>query len=276
VLERSADYILKILLVEWVITALKIICLIGMVAIIYFVIQRIRRGDEVKFFWFIQLSPNRVVEKQKIEFQNLNADSKQKTQIIKALNQIFQEVVNLLTSQSQVDYEQNKKALYDCILYSIGSILTKQKSDTHRVAIFIDNKDGYLRICEGFGFSSERKKQLRLKINDSAAGYTFRTGTPYYSGDVQISGTHFKVDSTSSESIKSLMCVLIKCGNIKLGVLSIDGQEINSFTKDDLDYLTYFADALTPLMYIEHINAYGEDGDTDVQNIEGESKERLA
>ncbi|MNN86346.1 hypothetical protein D3C81_2037540 [compost metagenome] len=36
-----------------------------------------------------------------------------------------------------------------------------------------------------------------------------------------------------------------------LGVLSIDGQEKDSFTKDDLDHLKYFANAITSFMLIE-------------------------
>ncbi len=275
-MEAIYKLILKAGSLPWVIHCIAILIILSLILIFFLIFQRIRKGDDFKFFWFIQLKSSRIVEALRRDLSNLNEDAKQKTQVIKTLNQVSLEIANVMCSESQEEYQSNKKAVFDFILYSIGSVLTKQKSNNHRVAIFTNNGDGNLKIYEGFGFSSEGKRELRLNIDNSSAGHTYRTAEPYISGDVSSPGNSYKRHPKATKTIKSLMCVPIKCDKITLGVLSIDGQEGNSFTKDDLDYLKYFADALTPLMLIEYIDKQKEEGESNGQTGDQRSSKQLA
>jgi len=245
----------------WFKIALPSVILIGFTALFWFSIKRIRKGDEFSLLNIIKISPNRIVQEQNEMIRNLNEDSKQKSHVLKILNQMILETINVSVSKSYDEFLQNRKAVYEYILHSIGVVLTKNKSNSHRVAIFVDNKDGYLKIHEGLGYSSEGRKHLRLKIDDSAAGYVFRTGSIYNSGNVDEPGNHFKRHPMATKDYKSLMCVPIQYGKMILGVLSIDGQEENSFSKDDETYLVYFANALASFMSIENmINSLKEAG----------------
>jgi transcriptional regulator with GAF, ATPase, and Fis domain len=260
--KKLVELIAKATSTPWAQTSIAIIVVVTLAAILFFVVNRIRKGDDFNFLWIIQLKPNRIVEQQKTAFDNLNEDAKQKAQVIKILNQVAIETARVLNSDTGEEYIRNKKSVYDYILYSIGVVITKQKSNNHRVAIFVKDTGGqHLLVHEGVGYSSEGKLKLRLDIHNSAAGYTFRTGEIFHSGDVTAPGSMFRIHPKATKSIKSLMCVPIKCDNMTLGVLSIDGQEENSFTKDDQDYMTYFANALTSLMLMEYIyDKRGEGG----------------
>ncbi|MBC8080727.1 MAG: GAF domain-containing protein [Gorillibacterium sp.] len=229
------------------------------------VFTRAKNGAEISIFKFIVVKPDKYLQQLKDSLRDMNEDSKQKTQVIKILNQVSVEVSKAFATKSMNEFVEIKEEIYTYLLYSIGTVLTKQKSNTHRVAIFVDDQNGYLRIHKGIGYSSDGKKKLRLSINKSAAGEVFRTGEHYLCGDVMSSGNLFAPNPKATKSINSLMCIPIKCDKITLGVLSIDGQEKDSFTKDDKDYLDYFANALSSLMFIEYINEHREVGDGNEQ-----------
>ncbi|MNO45388.1 GAF domain protein [compost metagenome] len=198
------------------------------------------------------MKPNDIIKQQKESFEKLNTDDLQKTQILKILNSINVEIAEALQCESIEEFESTKQHLYNLLLYSTATVLTKTKSNSHRIAIFMKDGDtNQLKIHEGQGYSNEGKTHLRLDVNNSAAGKVFTSGEPYISGDITSEGNLFKRHPKSTKTYMSLMCVPIKCGNMVLGVLSIDGQEKDSFTKDDLDHLKYFANAITSFMLIE-------------------------
>lgn len=211
---------------------------------------RILRGDELKI-WKIELKSNKLLEQQKKLFEALNEDAKQKNQIIKLLDQINQEISKSLFCPRE-EFNRRKSDIYSFILHGIIAILTKQKGNSHRVAIFVlDDDSKNLKIYEGLGFSPEGKSQLRLPINDSHAGYVFNTGKALNDGDITGQGKHFKPNPKSKKIYHSLMCTPIIFLDKVIGVLSLDGEEKNSFTKDDEDYLKYFANALSSLMIFD-------------------------
>jgi transcriptional regulator with GAF, ATPase, and Fis domain len=235
--------------VPWAPTVIAILVIIFMVLVIILTCWRLKRGSEVTVVGLLTIKPNDVVEQLKKDFESLNEDDKQKTQILKLINQLNVEIANIVCNTTNEEFFETRKSIYDYLLPGIGSILTKQKGNNHRVAIFV--KDGEeLRIHQGYGYSTEGKKNLRLAM-DSSAGYAFTTGEVYSSGDVLSPGNRFKVHPKATKQYRSLICVPIKCGDHILGVLSVDGEEPNSFTKDDEDYLTYLANSLYILLHFE-------------------------
>lgn len=256
---------------EWFQVSVGSALLIFLCAMFFFIIKRIKRGDEFKFLWMIEIKPNDIIKKHEEAFTNLNQDALQKSQVLKILNNANKEVSKLLVCETYEEFENIRKFVYDSLLYGIAVVLTKSKSANHRIAIFISEDGSSLRIHEGLGYSSEGKANLRLDVGNSAAGKVFRTGEPYISGDITSEGNVFKKHPKSTKTYHSLMCVPIMCDKMVLGVLSIDGQEKDSFSKDDLDYLGYFADALSSLMFIENkLNEEDEEHDEDQSEPQGQ------
>lgn len=249
----------------WVLSCLGGLIVLFIAVLFIETIRRIRKGDEFHLLWFYRLIPNQMIANQSASFEKLNQNALQKSQILKILNSTNIEMSRMI-SYGPTGFENNKAALYDFVLYSVGNILTKSKESTHRIAIFVDDGNGYLKVSEGLGYSIDGKRELRLEINNSVAGHVYRTGESYISGDITSEGNLFKIHPNSTKTYFSLMCVPIKCDNMVLGVLSLDGSEKNSFTKDDLDYLTYFANSLSSLMFIE--NNKSEEVDEDEQVVE--------
>src|SRR5690606_13127073 len=126
--------------------------------------------------------PSKAFSQQKEQFEKLNLDSKRKSQVIKVLNQMSIEIANILTLETLDDFEKDRRLVYNYLLATISGVLKKDASNTTRVAIFVEDKQGNLKIQEGIGFSSEGQKHLRLDIHDSVAGHTYKSGEPYISG----------------------------------------------------------------------------------------------
>lgn len=252
IIKSLGNLLLSLLKEPWFAITLGCITIAFFSTIFFLSIKRIRSGDEFKFLWIIHLLPNSIIKEQREAFEKLNTDDLQKTQILKILNNINIESAKAYQCESIEEFESTKQHLYNFVLYSTATVLTKTKSNSHRIAIFVkDGNTNQLKIHEGQGYSNDGKTHLRLDINNSAAGRVYVSGDPYISGDITSDGNLFKRHPRSTKTYMSLMCVPIKCGNMVLGVLSIDGQEKDSFTKDDLDYLQYFANAITSLMLIE-------------------------
>jgi len=257
---------------HWVLITVGAIIIAFLAGFTFLTLNRFKKGEEVSLFG-IKIKSDKVLEAQKVAFDNLNEDAAQKTQALKVLNQVAIEVVKAFNSQSYEEFQKQRQEIYNYLLYMIGQVLNNKKSASHRVAIFIDSGGGYLKVHEGVGYSTEGKKLLRLDISNSAAGAVYRTGEPYITGNVENSGSSYKPHPKATKKIKSLLCVPINCDNIRLGILSIDDQGEDTFTKDDMDYLTYFANALSSLMLIER-RLQGQEGDTYEQA--GSSEEQPA
>lgn len=240
--------------VPWATHAIVGLVIVFLLIFIGMTIWRFAKGSEISIAGLVTVKPNEIVEQLKQDFASLNEDDKQKTQILKLLNQVNVEIANMVCKSTNEDFFETRKSTYDFILPGIASILTKRKGNQHRVAIFVKEGD-QLRIHQGYGYSSEGKKNLRLAM-DTSAGYVFTTGEVYSSGDVLSPGNRFKVHPKASRQYRSLICVPIKLGTQILGVLNVDGEEINSFTKDDEDYLTYLANSLYILLYFEMFTEY--------------------
>ncbi|WP_400162818.1 GAF domain-containing protein [Brevibacillus sp. TJ4] len=235
--------------VPWAMPVIAAIVILGISLFILMTMGRIQKGSEVSIAGIVTIKPNETVEQLKRDFESLNQDDKQKTQILKLLNQLTVEIANVICNATNEEFLEIRKSIYEYLLPGIGIVLTKQKGNNHRVAIFVQDGDT-LRIHQGIGYSSEGKRHLRLAM-DSSAGYTFTTGEIYFSGDVLTAGNRFRAHPKATKQYRSLICVPIKCGDHILGVLSVDGEEPHSFTKDDVDYLTYFANSLYILLHFE-------------------------
>lgn len=229
--------------------ACTIIALLILVGIL--ILWRGAKGDDISILWFIKITPNAALKKAKEEFDDINKDSAQKTMIIKLLNQMSLEIPLLTQRIEPETFFSYRDSIYDYILPGILSIITKNKDDGHRIAVFIE-ENNELRIHEGIGFSPAGRENLRLPIPNSAAGRVYHTGEQYYCQDLENDNSNvFKKNHQSSKRYRSLVCVPIKYGNMIIGVLSMDGENPSSFNKDDIHYINCFAASVAPLLYMD-------------------------
>lgn len=250
--EKIIDFI-KGILPPWATTALIWIVVVGAAGFVLSVIYRVIKGEELKI-WKLELKPNKMLVEQKKLFDQLNEDSLQKKQILQIIDKINLEASRAFASSTMNDFHRRKAAIYQMVLHAIGTILTKSRSNSHRVAIFVEESGtGMLKVRESSGLSPDGKEKLRLPILNSAAGHAFRNGNAYRNGNIHGNGTHFTPHPEAKKVYNSLMCVPIKCGDHIIGVLSVDGEEENSFDNDDEDYLNFFANALSILMYFDNV-----------------------
>jgi transcriptional regulator with GAF, ATPase, and Fis domain len=235
----------------WVTTVLAIFIIGFVAAILIMSFWKVKQGAELSIPGILQVKPNDLLERYREENEQLALQSKQKTQLIKMLQQMAVEVTKAMACRSDTEFAELCQAVYQYALPGICLVLAKQKANNHRVAVFVPESDTHLKIHVAVNFSPDGMKHLRLSIADSAAGRVLQTGEPYFCGDVSTEGNSFTAHPKASRKYLSLICVPIKVGEQIVGVLSIDGEEKDSFSREEAEYLRYFAHTLAPFLYLE-------------------------
>ncbi|KAA0547417.1 GAF domain-containing protein [Bacillus sp. BGMRC 2118] len=210
-----------------------------------------RGGQELSLFGgAINLKPNLDVLKLKEQFETLNEYDRLKSNVLKLLNQTYLTLPSLECYKSNVvKLERNLNLFYDFFLPGIISTITKERDNQHRIAIFIKDSST-LKILRGNGYSLEGLKRLSLNVHNSKAGHAFINNIAYFNNNLTADPSYVRNPKATKE-YKSLLCVPIVYNEDVIGILNIDGLKENSFDKDDADYITYFANALAPILKLQ-------------------------
>ncbi|SDI19414.1 GAF domain-containing protein [Alteribacillus persepolensis] len=224
---------------------LKYILLTLLIVLLIVIIIRVATGKSNVSFWGFKMENNREVEKIQTQFDELNEHSQLKSQVLKLLNQSII-TYSVWENLQGKEFEKNVQRFYNFFLPGIISLITKQRDNSHRIAVFHD-AGGYLKVLHGFGYYPNGGEELKLGFRESKAGECFTKGETYYNPDLS-QDPSFNRNIESSKEYNSLLCIPIVFNEQSLGVLNIDGVKKNSFNKDDIDYLTFFANSLAPLL----------------------------
>lgn len=222
-----------------------------LITLLSVIILKIATGESKSYhFWGIKIEPNKAIKKIQQQFNDLNEHSQHKTQVLKLLNQSSWTISNWGKLKPE-EFNEKLKGFYDFFLPGVIAVMTKEKGNTHRVAIFYKHDDS-LRILWGSGYSPEGKENLTLSLHDSKAGYCYLNNRTYISHDITQDHS-YKRNPKSSRDYHSLLCVPITYAGETIGVFNIDGLNPHSFDNDDIDYITYFANSISPILYRELI-----------------------
>jgi hypothetical protein len=197
---------------------------------------------------FIKLERHKLADQLQDQVEELSVINRSNSQIMKLLNQTVITYPKWC-GLSNEDLETRIRLFYSFFLPGLVTLYTRERDNSHRVAIFTDH-GGYLKIFHGSGYSPEGTINLKLKIDSSSAGYVYTSGEKYFNNDLSKDPRYIR-NPKSSRQYFSLMCVPIQYSGTIIGILNIDGLKRNSFDRDDLDHLSYFASALAPLINLE-------------------------
>lgn len=226
------------------------IALVIIVLILLYIV--IKRGDqEVTINWKegIKFTPVAPLETLKNQFDELNAHSELKTHLLKLINQAVMTICKWGEHPEGKEFKEDAKSLYDFILPGLAGLLVSQRDNSLRVAVFTPRENG-LKILYGYGYSPEGKKHLELGFYDTKLGHCFINSEAYANGHLS-SDPSYKRNPKASKNYESLVCIPMVYQGETIGVLNIDGLKKNSFDSDDIDYIRYFANVLSPLLYKE-------------------------
>lgn len=234
--------------VPWL-TVGRIVSLLLVLLIIVLIIK-VWNGTSTISLWGLKIQNDKRVEVVQKEFEALNENNNLKTHYLKLLNQAVLTTEKCIPeTASRGDLLHKINDFYDFYLHGIITILTN-KDNVHRVAVFHKHNESELKILYGHGYSPEGKEHLRLGLYDSKAGYSFIQQEVFHSGDLTQDSSYVR-NPKSSKQYHSLLCVPIIYENESIGVLSIDGLNVNSFHKDDIDYITYMANGISIILHKE-------------------------
>lgn len=135
-------------------------------------------------------------------------------------------------------------------LYTISDILTTtQRSDqvlkailkeavkvtraTSGSLILIDRANSVLNIEISANLDPQAAKQLKLKIGEGVTGWVAKTGKPLLVGDIRRSRHYVNLKS----EVKCELAVPLIIGGEVVGVINVDSNRLNAFTKGDKELL---------------------------------------
>lgn len=239
--------------VPWLLTSVIVIISVIIIAFLVIVIIKLIKGVLTLSLWGVKLESNKTVSEIQKQFKALNENTNLKTQVLKLINQAIITYSNW-SNLTKKEYLDKVTGFYDFFLPGVINIIARN-DNMHRIAVFYKVNDKTLKILHGYGYSPRGKEKLELSLEDSKAGYSFTKGQTYHSNDITQDPTYVR-NPKSSREYCSLICVPITYNDQIIGVLNVDGLNKDSFDKDDIDYITYMADAISPILSKEiiHIN----------------------
>jgi putative methionine-R-sulfoxide reductase with GAF domain len=235
--------------VGWLPTTLAILVILIILAFAILALYKYHNGANTISFFGLKIEPNKAYGELQSQFEELNSQSEVKSHILKLLNQTIITISGWDRNLSEEKLTRKVHNFYNFFLPGLVSIITKQRDNNHRIAIFT-LQGRCLKIHQGYGYSPAGVENLELCLDKSKAGYSFRNKEMYYSPDITADPTYVK-NPKSSKEYKTLLCIPILYAEQVIGVLNVDGVMYNSFDKDDINYITYFANAVAPLLHME-------------------------
>ncbi len=178
-----------------------------------------------------------------IENAIIHKREKQKTLKLQALREIDRILNSSLNLQEVLDNIVQKAT--ELLRASTGAVL------------LINSEKQELEIMSAIGMSKEFMHNTKLKIGEGLTGWVAQTGMPLLVGDVSNDKRYFK----AIESVKSELAVPLKLHNKLIGVVNVDSDKPNTFTKDDMELLADFAE--NAAIAIKNARLFGEHDDKD-------------
>ncbi|MDD3627688.1 MAG: GAF domain-containing protein [bacterium] len=104
--------------------------------------------------------------------------------------------------------------------------------------LLINNEKQELEIMSSLGMSEKFMKETKLKIGEGITGWVAQTGLPLLVNDVTKDKRYFKAIAT----VRSELAVPLKLHNKLIGVVNVDSDKPNKFSKEDMELLADFAE----------------------------------
>jgi putative methionine-R-sulfoxide reductase with GAF domain len=244
--DMDLELIAKVIISNPLLTYGMLVLMITM-AVVF--VWRAKKGDRIAL-WGIVIEPNKTIHELKQTNERMSYEYKRSQMVIESVKTLSEEITAVLYG-SQEDFERQRRAIYTYFLSQLVAVMTVNKANNPRVCVFVSAGDGTLKVHEAAAHTPEGMKKLRLSIDDSAAGYTYRTGEVYFSGDIHAPGNRFKAHPKAQKVYHSLICVPIKTGERVIGILSVTGDEQKTYSDAEKIYLQAFANVLAPLLHLE-------------------------
>ncbi|MFO7169562.1 MAG: GAF domain-containing protein [Chloroflexota bacterium] len=106
-------------------------------------------------------------------------------------------------------------------------------------AIALLNDQNELEIVAAVGRIDEAARNVRLRVGEGICGWVVREGLPFLSNDTwnETRVTPAAHDIGTNQYIRSYIAVPLRTGGRVIGVLTVESDQVNAFTYEDVDLL---------------------------------------
>ncbi|HWQ14716.1 MAG TPA: GAF domain-containing sensor histidine kinase, partial [Roseiflexaceae bacterium] len=106
-------------------------------------------------------------------------------------------------------------------------------------AIALLNEQNELQIVASVGRIDEDARAVRLKVGEGICGWVVKEGLPFLSNDVwnETRVAPAACDVGTNRLIRSYIAVPLRTGGQVIGVLTVESDQVNAFTYEDVDLL---------------------------------------
>lgn len=121
----------------------------------------------------------------------------------------------------------------------LSRTVDRMKVAFHGGAIALLNDGDELEILATIGNIDDEARQVRLKVGEGICGWVMRSGMPFLSNDTlhETRVVPAARDVGTNRLIRSFVAVPLRSGGKVIGTLSVESDEINAFTYEDVDLL---------------------------------------
>lgn len=152
------------------------------------------------------------------------------------------------------DIQAQSYGILKTIVDQLSMDLKFSAGETHRCAIWTEIEGNRLGIyVASSSFPAHYRMSRTHNINHSVAGRCYRTLKPDYLPDVD-KDKEYLPNPDSSHKIKSMICVPIAVGDIKYGVITIDGKNVDAFKTEDIRIVEIYAEIAAIVGAIQLVN----------------------
>jgi putative methionine-R-sulfoxide reductase with GAF domain len=184
------------------------------------------------------------------EKEELEASGRIKREMI-LLTRLLDADLAYLMANERVEWESGLRRLVQILVSGVARIVRVDSS--HRCGFFIREDDGaHLVLSVGEGYQGP----VRLPVDFSCAGRAFQTGETYYCRDLLHDPIWNHVVRGRAQ-YRSVACVPVRAAQVLWGVLCVEAEEPEAFTRDDLLCLEMYAAKLAVICSLHSLQISG-------------------
>lgn len=172
------------------------------------------------------------------DFERLKANIRLKTEVIILCRLLDADVAYLIASG-----DASRKGRMDRVREALVSGVARVvvPGVPHRAGFFVPLDAGeHLSLLCMAGYSQEAQDNLRVPVVGTVTGHCFRTGEAITCQDVTADPL-YGFAAAQRPLYRSVLCLPVKAGDLRFGVLAVEAEPAGAFSGDDVLYLEQFA-----------------------------------
>lgn len=206
------------------------------------------------------LGRDKVIEELTSDVQRLASNLKRQTKLIKLLNNLEEQILDLLLSSpvSKAARARQFKQLLRSVVEGAGNIMPREPEDDRRCIILVPkgarNRKKLKSLVWNVDTDSRHAERIEFDLNEGVAGKVFTEGRPHYCPNVDEDPCYVKHADSPYHYKTLFVCPIKSPTGETVGVLSLDNTRVNAYSEDDRERMLWLAKKLGVILFLSGLD----------------------